>query len=154
MPKKKEEPKVEKIVDVPAVSIVGTTYNQDVQKSTKLPQIKKIPDYEIPSVGTKKESTKEIYIKALGQRNLDDIVPYIQGLSMATSRIDWWDPLEIIEAMILSESRGKNRANVLKYLQAAERARHPIGLSNADFDPAVHTKGTFFPKYKPKKFGK
>jgi hypothetical protein len=154
--KTKEDTKVNKTPDVP-VSNTNTALNVTISGRNyekPMPRKQEVINDEIMKLGDKKSQTRDIYIKALEKRNLSDIVPFIQGLALATSRIDWWDPLEIIQDMILAESRGKNRADVLKYLHAADRARHPIGMSNADFNESIHTKGAFAPKYKPKKFGK
>lgn len=158
MPKKsktveKEEPKLEVkpvIKEKLETPVITAAVHTPKPEKVKKPPI----NLDTPELGQKVPSTLEFYIRALASKNISQIIPVIQGLAVAVSRIDWWDPKEILEAMIKAETQGKNRADVLKYLYAAERVKTPAGLSNAKFDEKKHARGTFPQKYPPKKFGK
>jgi hypothetical protein len=138
------------------ITIVGTT---TVEQSVKKPIVIEAPKIltettNIPKIGDKLQSTLDFYLNVLNQRTLAGMKPAIIGLATAVCRIDWWDPKEIVEKMIEKESRGKNRREVIDYLNETNRALRPAGLSSMPFSEEKHARGVYPQKWRPKKFGK
>ena len=92
------------------------------------------------------------YLEVLNKRNANEMREAIIGLTKTGHRISGWAPKEILEQMHSTEKAGKNRRDVMDYIQEAIRHCPEVGLSNMPFDPAKHMKSTtvYKPEYKKK----
>jgi hypothetical protein len=102
----------------------------------------------------KNQEVLDTYIEILNKNNITYMKPAIVALTTSPSTISNWQPKEILQRLRESESKGRNRRDIMNYLEEAIRCCKMAGLSDEDFNPDKHMRGVIQYRPVPKGFGK
>lgn len=94
-------------------------------------------------LGEPVKETLNQYLELLNRKSIDQIKSAVISLNICNTRIDWWDPSEILEQMRRKEMSGAARRMIVSFIEEAIRNRRPVGLTNAKFEESKHMKSVF-----------
>ena len=96
----------------------------------------------------------EWYLDNLSHSNVNKIKESIIGLVISVTKISMWNPMQILEKMMHTETNGSNRRQVVDFLEEGIRLRRarPCGIADELFDPKKHAVSSFKTVTRPRNY--